>query len=66
MTTQESQKLIGSVVLLTDVHRDIRYPVKIMDVKTTFGKIRVLAAPVGGEGQRWINFDNSDDLKITI
>lgn len=33
---------------------ELRFPVKILDAKGTFGLIRFLISPVGGKGRQWV------------
>jgi hypothetical protein len=52
MQIKELSKWLDKVVLVRD--GDIKYPVKIVDIKLAYGSVLWLVEPVGGCGQKWV------------
>jgi hypothetical protein len=55
MTIKEACTSIGHVGLLE--LDGFKFPVKIMDVKQSYGSIRFLVSPVAGSGEKWVSAD---------
>lgn len=61
MTSREAANLIGRTGLLRiqiwdrDKEDVFTVPVTIQDAREVFGRVDVLVAPVGGQGERWVS-----------
>jgi hypothetical protein len=49
----ELEKLVGRTGTL-DIPGGMRVQVKILEVKQTYGRLRVRVRPVAGDGEAWI------------
>jgi hypothetical protein len=58
MTLREQTKLLGPAFWNTGGDMPLALPVEVTDVRIAFGQVRVLIAPVGGHGTRWVSRDN--------
>lgn len=57
MSLVELAALVGTTGLLkTDL--SLRFVVKILDVKTSYGVERLYVTPLVGDGKRWVNLEN--------
>lgn len=61
MTTQESQKLIGTVRILPVKKMFIE--VKVLDAVESYGIPRILIEPVSGTGEQWVNISSTKEAK---
>lgn len=54
--TQTAKRNAVLLAKATDPHEDALWvPVNILDAKFTFGHVNLLAEPVGGKGQQWVD-----------
>lgn len=52
------QSNIGKTGLLAPDRRGLRFAVKIVDTKNSYGNERYLIEPVAGEGRAWVDARN--------
>ena len=55
MTLKELAQTIGAEALLTE--GALSHLVSIEDAKNSYGTLRFLVAPIGGQGSAWVNAD---------
>ena len=53
MTTKESMALIGRKGLLYE-SRGMSYNILVLDVKSSYGRTRLLVRPASGTGKAWV------------
>ena len=58
MTLREQTALLGQAFWNTGGDMPLSMPVEVTDVRISFGQVRVLIAPVGGRGTRWVSRDH--------
>jgi hypothetical protein len=57
MTLAEYSTYIGRTATVTDVFPGVDMAVRIIDVRTAFGRIDVKVTPVTGSGDTWVNIN---------
>jgi hypothetical protein len=57
MTKGVGQNYIGQTGLLQDVLPGLDVAVRILDMRTAFGRIDVKVTPVSGSGDTWVNIN---------
>jgi hypothetical protein len=60
-TLDDARTLVGTVRLwLVPGTSKLRVAVRVLDARISFGKAQLLAEPVAGDGQRWV------DVELTV
>lgn len=63
-TAQYMSPAIGQEIFVS--MESLMIPCKVLDVKSSWGKIRLLVTPVRGEGEQWIEVERIKKVLETI
>ena len=55
MKLLDAMRLMDEVQLMAIEGNEIHVPVRLVDIKQSYGSIRFLIRPVGGSGAKWVD-----------
>lgn len=64
MTATEMIPAVGQRVMVRC--DELNVDCKVIDVKTAWGKPRLLVAPVAGSGQQWVSLDRARVMAVSV